>query len=123
MKIRKTYWAAFLSVVLSLSLALPYCCHADMPETPTHSQVLVSEAHQNQHHSGSDCKCGHELANDYQKNKKTASWTTLSTDFTNGFANYIFIQSDFSPILTSGDIDFRDLHWPSLHLLHSVFLN
>lgn len=123
MKIRKTYLAAFLSVVLSFSLALPYCCHADIPEASTQTQVMISQAHQNHHHSGSDCKCGHELANDYQKNKKTASWSILTVDLTGEFANYIFIRRDYSPISTLENIDFRELYSPSLHLLNSVFLN
>jgi|SRR5690625_52697 len=128
MNTRKPYWIVSLSVLLSLSLILPYCCHADISELFSHHQEMPAYAMHGQHSDsgtdGAQCDCGHEFVKDYQKTKKIANSQTLS----------------FSPAVASQDLllvspsgDFVSIpkvqpgilsnSGPPIHLLNSVFLD
>ncbi|MCW9706222.1 hypothetical protein [Fodinibius salsisoli] len=122
MNIRGTYWIASLSLLLSLSLALPYCCHADIPELFFHHQPShASHSHQS---DARQCNCGHELVKDFQKTKKVVSSPTLllSSDVTLQDRIIFAVSIDFLsiPQIQPGILSDSG---PPLHLLNSVFLN
>ena len=127
MSIRKTYCVASLALLLSFSLALPYCCHADISEVFSHQTEMVAHVAHGQHSdtNADTCDCGHELVKDFQKNKKVATGQNVFPLFT-GISTQAFTLRLF---------DKQTLHWvttqpgiladsgPPLHLLNNVFLN
>jgi hypothetical protein len=126
MNIRNTYWIVSLSFLLSLSLALPVCCHADMSELFSHHQETSAHAAHGQQ-SDSDtqsCDCGHEFVKDYQKTKKAGSQRApLSSPVVPSKDNVIpvYPNTEFTYIAFQQGV--LSDSGPSLHLLNSVFLN
>lgn len=125
MKLSKTYWITALSILLSLSLALPNCCHAEISALFSHHQQAASHSAHETNPEASSCKCGHELVKDYQKTKKVINGNqklvpALSYDLSVGENKSTPIVSNFfgNKDAYSG-IDYG----PPTYLLNSVFLN
>lgn len=125
MKISKSYGLAFLSVLLSLSMALPYCCHADISGLFSHTQDMASHSTHDRHQDAQKCDCGHEFVKDYQKTKKAAdSQSTLLVQHglsIPGFSYHLSSQPA-SPWAASPRDNMVDTG-PPLYILNSVFLN
>lgn len=121
----KKHWVLSLGILLSLSLALPFCCHIDMSERFSHHKEMQAHSGHGQHSDASDCKCGHEFVKDYQKNKKL-----VNTQYFPGPLGIELLDSTVPPIvldLPSSFLKFQpgllNHNGPPLHLLFSVFLN
>lgn len=126
MGIRSKNWIIALSVLLSFSLLLPFCCHTDVTWLFGHQQEMQSHAdHSQQPDSMPECNCGHELTKDYQKTKKSMGNPGLIS----GAAIVLVEQSipalsknnALTPILIPPGL--LDDSGPPVHLLISVFLN
>lgn len=122
MDIRKTYWIAALSLLLSFSLVLPYCCHTDISEWSSHHQQ--SHASDSQQSDDEQCNCGHELAKDFQKTNKVVSSPTqlLSSGVIVEDQGIFAINIDFLSFANVQPSILSD-SGPPIHLLNSVFLN
>jgi len=128
MNIRNTYWIVSLSVVLSLSMVLPYCCHADISELFSHHQEMPAHAMHGQHSDsgtdGAQCDCGHEFVKDFQKTKKVVSSLTLPPSLAGLPLEGISfpVNSHFLSIRVIQPGILSD-SGPPIHLLNGVFLN
>jgi len=125
MKIRNKYCILSLSLLLSLSLALPYCCHADISELFSHNQEMSSDMMHGQHQDAQQCDCGHEFVKDYQKNKKLVTNQILPVIKAGDFPRRLQIPTSPYLSLRSTQLppDLLKNSAPALHLLNSVFLN
>lgn len=126
MNIRNTYWIVSLSLLLSLSLALPYCCHADISKLLfSHHQEMSSDVMHGQHQDAQQCDCGHEFVKDFQKTKKIVTGQNalplLAGVPSRVFSVYPFDHSQVYLALVQPGI-LADTG-PPLHVLNSVFLN
>ena len=128
MNIRNTYWIVTLGFILSLTLVLPFCGHADISELFSHHQEMSAHAMHGQHSDsdtdGAQCDCGHEFVKDYQKTKKIANSQTLSFSSAVASQDRLLVPSsgDFIsiPKIQPGILSDSS---PPIHLLYSVFLN
>lgn len=125
MYIRKTYWIASLSLLLSFSLTLPYCCHADISELFSHQQEMPSSMmHGGDHQDAQQCDCGHEFVKDFQKTKKVADSQTFSLSSAIVLSNRLsFTVSADLPVRLVIQPGILSDAGPPIHLLNSVFLN
>ena len=128
MNIRNTYWIVTLGFILSLTLVLPFCGHADISELFSHHQEMSAHAMHGQHSDsdtdGAQCDCGHEFVKDYQKTKNVtdsqtrtlSSAVVLEEQGSPSVTSDVLIKSRIQPeILSDSD--------PPIHLLNSVFPN
>ncbi|MBN2732268.1 MAG: hypothetical protein JXR26_07565 [Balneolaceae bacterium] len=125
MNIRKSYWIVFLSVLLSLSLALPYCCHTDISKLFSHHQEMASHTMHGENSDASKCDCGHEFVKDFQKAKKVVTGQNIpslqTVALTDKLSFFLFDRA----VMRLSAVQPRILAdtGPPLHLLNSVFLN
>ncbi len=124
MNIRNTYWILSLCVLLSLSLALPYCCHTDLSELFSHQTEMASHASHGQNSDAQQCDCGHEFVKDYQKTKKVAHSQTFL------LSSVVALQVQELFPVTAHVLSIPKLQpgilndpGPPIHLLNSIFLN
>jgi hypothetical protein len=125
MKIRNKYCILSLSLLLSFSLVLPNCCHADISELFSHNQEMSSDMMHGQHQDAQQCDCGHDFVKDYQKTKKVVNSQNWSfgdaVALSDLFKLPARIHFPLKPISTQPGL--LDDSGPALHVLISVFLN
>lgn len=128
-KSKHTHWITTLSVVLSLSILLPFCCHTTMAASGSHHKMEAMASHHASHNHQPDsrpCNCGHQLTEAYQRPSIAtidgASIIYAIIDQTTAalfrFNPYAFVSS-ISKVQRGVDIDLG----PPLHIVHSLFLH
>ena len=125
---RKTYWILSLSVLLSLSLILPYCWHSDISEVFFHQKEMAAHSMHGEHSNADDtgsCDCGHEFVKDFQKTKKVVTGSNTRLLLT-GISTQKFTIQFFDQLALHLKVVQPGIlidTGPPIHVLNSVFLN
>lgn len=120
----KKHWVLSLSILLSLSMALPFCCHLDISELFSHHKEMQVHSGHGQHSDANDCKCGHEFVKDYQKTKKVTDSQIVSFSSAVALHGRVLLPVNTDVLLGSFiQPGILSNSGPPLHLLISVFLN
>lgn len=126
MTTRHRYITVAVSLIISIGLALPICCHAgvtEKPVGPNHQQTTLQQAQTQQHYS-SNCLCGHQLRKEVVKKSNDFSQSLQHSPLSANISS----EPVFVNILQLRPIQFFRIVYgnqanPPLYLLNSVFLN